>query len=94
MGAALAMAKGADSVKSAGRAEKPLLQDTRCWSLGHMAQLGEQVQKVRPGMGTMMGLTHHCKRVSERSLSRKESDLAMGTHELGPTEGSVRTWKG
>ena len=94
MGAALAMAKGTDSVESAGKAEKPPLQDMRRWSLGRMAQLGEQVQKVRPGMGTMIGLMYHCKRVSERSLSRKESDLAMGTHELGPTEGSVRTWKG
>ena len=64
MGTVLAMAKGAASVKSAGGAEKPLLQDTRCWSLVWMAQLGEQVQKPRPGIG----LTHHHERVSEHSF--------------------------
>ena len=62
MGAALAMAKGATSVKSAGRAEKPPLQDTRHWSLAWMVQLGEQVQKPRPGRGLM----HRHKRVSKR----------------------------
>jgi len=69
VGAALAMAKGAASVESAGGAEKLPLQDTRHWSLVQMAQLGEQVQKPRPGMG----LTHHCERVSKRlfELERK-----------------------
>jgi len=67
MGAALAMAKGAASIKSAGRAEKPPLQDTRRWSLARMVQLGEQVQKPRPGMGLM-----HCYKRMSKCLFESE----------------------
>jgi len=88
MGTALAMAKGTTSVRSAGGAEKPLLQHPRCWSTRCMGRQGVGAKghcKLRPSIE----LRHHHRRASKHSMSQKESVWIRVTHELRTAEGGT-----
>ena len=88
MGAALTMAEGTASIRSASGAEKPLLQHPRSWSTRCMGRQGVGAKghhESRPGIE----LRHCHRRVSKCLMSRKESDWVRVTHELRTTEGGT-----
>jgi len=73
VGAALAMAEGTAGVRSAGGADKAIAAASEALRPRVYGKAG----------GACAGSMHCCKRASEweRSLSRKECDLARGTDE-------------
>jgi len=82
------MAEGTTGVRSAGGAEKPLLQHPRHWSARCMGRQGVGAKghhKSRPGIE----LRHRRGRASKHLMSWKESDWVRVTHELRTAEGGT-----
>ena len=89
MGAALAMAEGAASIGSAGRADKATIAVSEAVgpkAHGRAEGAGAKGHCVaRPGIGLM-----NCyERATKRLLSQKEWDIIRGTDKMGPTEGGA-----
>jgi len=86
MHAALAMAESPAGVGSAGGADKATVAAPEALGPGAYGgagggEAGAKGHRIaRPRMGPM----HRGQRASERSLSRKERDIARGTDEMGP----------
>jgi len=81
VGTALVMAKGTAGARSAGGAEKPLLQHPERWSARRMAGQGAGAKccrKAKPGIE----LRHCHERASKRLMSQKESDQVRATRKL------------